>query len=81
MKVEGLLNEAGIPTEEHKAALDTKIENAINQFGTDSQGMVTTFMMKLNQLRGKFDECLGGGEDAFTGAWDNGEEGGHKFIL
>ena len=36
MKVEGILNEAGVPTEEHKHELDLKIEQAIADFNTDS---------------------------------------------
>jgi hypothetical protein len=43
--------------------------------------MVTTFMMTLNQLKTKFNMCLDGAEDGFEGAWDNENEGGHKFIL
>jgi hypothetical protein len=39
MKVEGVLNEAGIPTEEHKTTLDNMIEARINQFNTDSDNI------------------------------------------
>jgi hypothetical protein len=36
MKVEGVLNEAGIPTEEHKTTLDKMIVDRIDQFNLDS---------------------------------------------
>jgi hypothetical protein len=39
MKVEGVLNEAGMPTEEHKTTLDNMIEARINQFNTDSDNI------------------------------------------
>jgi hypothetical protein len=41
MKVEGILNESGMPTEEHKSVLDANIATAIEEFETASGDLLT----------------------------------------
>lgn len=67
MKVGGVLNAAGMPTEEHKRALDKKIENEISTFESTLDTYVAT-----NYTPFKMDEdinlgnCLDAAEEAFN---------------
>jgi len=40
LKVEGILNEAGVPTEEHKYELDLQIEDLIDDFNDESNDLL-----------------------------------------
>jgi hypothetical protein len=74
MKVEGLLNEAGIPTEEHKTTLDIMIEDRIDQFNTDSQNICDVdWMVRVLDEDGReeeFHDCLDDAKDDYDDAHD-----------
>jgi hypothetical protein len=74
MKVEGLLNEAGIPTEEHKTTLDGMIVDRIDQFNTDSQNICDVdWMVRVLDEDGReeeFHDCLDDAKDDYDDAHD-----------
>jgi len=83
MKVEGVLNEAGIPTEEHKTTLDGMIVDRINQFNTDSQNICDEDWMGqvLNPEEGReaeFHDCLEDAKEDYMDAYaDDANEDGY----
>ena len=82
MKVEGVLNEAGIPTEEHKTTLDGMIEDRINQFNTDSDNIVNVdWMQRVLDEDGReeeFHDCLEDAKEDYMDAYnDDANENGY----
>ena len=72
MKVGGVLNAAGMPTEEHKRSLDLQIENEISTFETTMSTYVTTNYTPFKTAEDtNLMNCLDDAETAFTLSYDD----------
>ena len=82
MKVEGLLNEAGIPTEEHKTTLDNMITDRIEQFNTES-GEICSVEWEDRVLdaetgrQTEFQECVEMAKEDYDNAYNDDENEGY----
>jgi hypothetical protein len=78
LKVEGLLNEAGLPTEEHKAKLDQKIAQELEDFKTNSDEIVTVDYKECvydsDGLKELFEACLSDVTSEFRDAFSGDTE-------